>query len=86
VEETRMPQDPAPFPADELRAAAAHDDARSEVDALHAELQSGTPDATRIAGHVERLRGWDSLVAGLERWYLDPRTQLFISDLNSTGL
>ncbi len=82
-----MPQDPAPFPADELRAAAAaHDDARTEVDALHAELQSEQPDPERIAGHVERLRGWDNLVAGLERWYLDPRTQLFISDLNSTGL
>jgi len=86
VEESRMPQDPAPFPADELRAAAAHDDARTEVDALHAELQSEQPDPERIAGHVERLRGWDNLVAGLERWYLDPRTQLFISDLNSTGL
>jgi hypothetical protein len=81
-----MPQDPAPFPADELRAAAAHDDARSEVDALHAELTSGTPDPARIAGHVERLRGWDNLVGHLERWYLDPRTQLFIQDLNATGL
>ena len=48
-----MPQDPAPFPADELRAAAGHDDARNEVDALHAELQSSSPDPKRIEGHVD---------------------------------
>jgi hypothetical protein len=81
-----MPQDPAPFPADELRSAAAHDDARGAVDALHAELQSATPDPAQIEGHVARLRGWSDLVGTLERWYLDPRTQLFMQDLNAAGL
>ena len=86
VKDLRMPQDPAPFPPTNSAPQPTTTTPAVRSTHSHAELSSGTPDPSRIAGHVERLRGWDNLVGRLERWYLDPRTQLFIQDLNSTGL
>jgi len=81
-----MGQSFPPFPADELRAATTDPIAHSDIDALHSELGAQKPSAARIGEHVERLRRWDDLVAPLERWWLDPRTQLFIEDLTAIGL
>jgi hypothetical protein len=32
------------------------------------------------------LNAWDDLVATLERWYMDPRTQAFIAELTAAGI
>ena len=79
--------DPAPLPLDELRSAAAGDpDAHPGIDALQAALAAKSPDAASIEQHVEHLRGVPALLGPLERWWLDPRTQAFIAELNATGL
>lgn len=76
-----------PFPEDELRASApANSEAHQTIDALRNELAREQPDPRQIHAHVERLRGWDDLVATLERWYMDSRTQAFIEELKATGL
>ncbi|MFY9781473.1 MAG: hypothetical protein WAJ85_13300 [Candidatus Baltobacteraceae bacterium] len=81
------PKDPAPLPVDELRAAAAdHPGAHPAIDALHAAVTAENPDAATIQRHVEELRKTPPLVAALERWWLDPRTQAFIAELNAAGL
>jgi hypothetical protein len=79
-----MPDSHPPFPADELRAAAPG--AQSDIDALHAELAADKPDPQRIQAHVVKLQGWDDLVGTLERWWMDPKTQLFVEELNATGI
>jgi len=76
-----------PFPEGELREKApANSEAHATIDALRNELASEQPDARRIEDHVERLRGWDELVATLERWWMDSRTQAFIQELSAAGL
>ncbi len=75
------------FPHDDLRAAAGDEpDAHAAIDALHGELQATPPDAARISRHVEKLRGFPALRAQLESWWLDPRVETFIADLNAAGL
>jgi hypothetical protein len=79
------PKDPAPL--DELRAAAAeHPGTHPGIDALHAAVTAEKPDAAAIQQHVEHLQRTPALVATLERWWMDPRTQAFIAELNATGL
>jgi hypothetical protein len=81
------PKDPAPLPVDELRAAAAeHPSTHPTIDALHAAVTADKPDAATIQRHVEHLRATPALIATLERWWMDPRTQAFIAELNATGL
>jgi hypothetical protein len=76
-----------PFPEDELRAQAkSNKEAHAKIDALRDELSSEKPSAKRIKEHVEHLNAWDDLVATLERWWMDPRTQTFIWDLTEAGL
>jgi len=76
-----------PFPEDELRERApANSEAHATIDALRNELALEKPDPQRIEEHVERLRGWDEMVATLERWWMDSRTQAFIQELTATGL
>ena len=77
---------PAPFPAQELREATADTEAHAAIADLHAELSAHPPDPARIEQHVHRLSGWNALVATVESWYLDPRTQLFIEELTAAGL
>ena len=82
-----MTSDPAPFPAHELHDAAGdHPEAQRAIDALHAEVRAGAPSAARIDEHVAGLRRFSSILAPLEAWYLDPRTQAFIAELNAAGL
>jgi hypothetical protein len=76
-----------PFPEDELRARAkANKEAHAKIDALKGELSRDKPSAKRIQEHVEHLNAWDDLVATLERWWMDPRTQAFIAELNAAGI
>jgi hypothetical protein len=76
-----------PFPEDELREKApTNSEAHATIDALRNELSREKPDARRIEEHVERLRAWDDLVATLERWWMDPRTQAFVQELTAAGL
>jgi hypothetical protein len=86
AEGSSVPNDPAPFPRDDLRAATDNANAHAAIDALHAEIGSPQPDPGRVRDHVATLQLWPSLIAPLERWYLDPRTQTFIADLTSAGL
>jgi hypothetical protein len=79
-----MANEPAPFPLDDLHAAAP--DAAEHIDGLHAELQSGAPDGARIAGHVETLRGHGGIKELFDSWYRDERTQAFIGELSGLGL
>jgi hypothetical protein len=75
------------LPLDDLkRAAGDSPDAHAALDALHGELQAPKPDPTRIAQHAENVRGIDALTGPFERWYLDPRVQTFLADLNAAGL
>jgi hypothetical protein len=75
------------FPRDDLKAAAGNSpESHAAIDALHAELQGASPDPARISGHVEQLRGNAALLGPLERWWLDPRVQGFIGDINAAGL
>jgi hypothetical protein len=76
-----------PFPEDELRASApANSEAHQTIDALRTELTAERPNPQTIRKHVEHLSQWDNLVATLERWYLDSRTQAFIAELTAAGL
>jgi hypothetical protein len=76
-----------PFPEDELRARAkSNKEAQDKIDALRDELSRDKPSAKRIQEHVEHLNAWDDLVATLERWWMDPRTQAFIAELNAAGI
>ncbi len=75
------------FPRDDLKAAAGDaPEAHAAIDALHGELRKKPPNAARISQHVEKLRGFPALWAQLESWWLDPRVEGFIADLNSAGL
>jgi len=74
------------LPLHELHGAAESDAARSDIDALHAELAKERPSAEAIASHVERLRTQPRLVALIANWFDDPRTQTFLADLSSAGL
>jgi L-fuculose-phosphate aldolase len=74
-------------PLEELRAAAGdHPDARQAVEDFHGAFTAATPDSARVAAHAERLRGYDNVAGAFERWWLDPRVQTFLADLNATGI
>ena len=81
-----MPENVPPFPADELRAATSNSEAHAKIDALASELGADKPSAERISEHVQHLLRWADLAGPLERWWYDPRTQLFIEDLSAIGL
>lgn len=79
-----MANEPAPYPIDELHAAAP--EAATHIDALHAELKSDRPDPKAIDDHVETLKSHNGVVSLLEKWYLDEKTQAFVAELNGLGL
>ncbi len=59
---------------------------REALDAFRTEYASDVPDASRLDEHAERVRTVPALVADFERWWLSPRVQAFISEINGTGL
>jgi hypothetical protein len=81
-----MSETPPQLPVDAMRQAAEDAAAHAEIDALHEELSKETPSADKIATHVERIRRQPKLLAIIENWFDDPRTQTFLADLSSAGL
>ena len=82
-----MNDDRPEVPFDALRAMAAdHPEAAQALDAFHAEYHRNTPDRAALEAHADRLRGFPSIVAPFERWWLNPRVQAFVAELNATGL
>ena len=82
-----MENDRPEVPYEELRAAASgHREASDALDAFHAEYHRDEPDRTALEAHAHRLRGIPAIVAPFERWWLHPRVQAFVAELNATGL
>lgn len=74
-------------PLDDLHAAAGDGaDARAALADFHAEYTADVPDPARLGAHAERVRGFDDVAGPFERWWLDPRVQAFVAELNATGL
>lgn len=59
---------------------------RAALDDFHHEYGNATPDRGRLDEHAERVRSAPGLVGDFERWWLSPRVQAFISELNATGI
>jgi len=83
-----MAQEERPdVPLDTLRAAAGDQPAAHEaIAAFHSAYSADNPDPKDLSAQAERVRGFSSLTATFERWWLDPRVQTFLADLNATGL
>lgn len=82
-----MENDRPEVPIDDLRAAAGSQaDAHAALGAFHAEYERDAPDRGRLEDHASRLRAIPDIVGPFERWWLDPRVQAFVSELNATGL
>ncbi|GAC1306563.1 MAG: hypothetical protein NVSMB21_09490 [Vulcanimicrobiaceae bacterium] len=82
-----MSDERVPFPRDDLDAAGGeHDGYRTALDDFHGEYAHERPDGARLREHAERLRGYAAVAAPFERWWLDPRVQAFVAELNATGL
>lgn len=75
-----------PLPYDDLHAATQDDAARAALADFHGEYASESPDAARLHAQAERVRGYEAIAGPFERWWLDPRVQAFVSELNATGL
>ena len=75
-----------PLPYDDLHAAADDDAARAALADFRGEYASAAPDPTRLRAHADRVRGFAVVAGPFERWWLDPRVQAFVSELNATGL
>jgi hypothetical protein len=63
-----------------------HPEAIAAIKAFHAEYTSDAPDPKKLEAHANEVRGFPNLVGPFERWYLNPRVQSFIAELNATGL
>lgn len=76
-----------PLPLGELHDALEEGDGgHAEIDALHGELAKERPSAEVIAATVESLRSLPQLASIIANWWDDPRTQLFLQELNAAGL
>jgi len=75
-----------PLPYDELHAAASDDETRAALADFHGEYSRERPDARQLHAHAERVRGSAALAGPFERWWLHPRVQAFVAELNATGL
>ncbi len=56
---------------------------RAALDDFHAEYGSDRPDPKRLAAHAERVRAVPTLLGPFEAWYLNPRVQSFLAELNT---
>jgi hypothetical protein len=75
------------LPLDDLRSAAGdHPEAHAALENFHGEFSSETPDRARLSEHAESVRGFAAVAGPFERWWLDPRVQAFVAELNATGL
>ncbi|HEV3088869.1 MAG TPA: hypothetical protein VGX96_16780 [Candidatus Elarobacter sp.] len=86
MNESGQPAVPHP-PYDDLRAAAGDDPhAGASVDALHAELNSGTPDPAKVERQANLLRAIPVLEARIANWWDDPNTQRWVKQITDSGL
>lgn len=86
MNESDQPAVPHP-PYDELRAAAGEDaQANASVDALHAELHSGSPDPANVTRQANFLRAIPVLEARIANWFDDPNTQRWVKAITDAGL
>ncbi|MBD5634340.1 MAG: hypothetical protein IAI49_07655 [Candidatus Eremiobacteraeota bacterium] len=75
------------FPNDDFRSAfGEHPQAHAALDDFHREFSSETPSGARLGEHAERVRGFADVAGPFERWWLDPRVQAFVAELNATGI
>jgi hypothetical protein len=82
-----MDNDRPDVPLDDLRAAAGNQpEAHDALGDFHAEFGKEKPDPAQLEAHAARLRGFPDVVGPFERWWLDPRVQAFVAELNATGL
>ncbi len=79
-----MPDERPEFPYD--RFSTTDPEHRAALDAFHREYGNATPDRGQLHEHAERVRAAPGLVGEFERWWLSPRVQAFISELNATGI
>jgi hypothetical protein len=78
---------PPQLPYDELHAALGENAAaRTELEALRAHLNEPVPDAERIRGHVDALRGVHDAEARIANWWDNPETQRWIMTITNAGL
>ncbi len=75
-----------PLPYDELHAAATDDASRAALADFHGEYGSASPNWVTLHSHADRVRSYAAVAGPFERWWLDPRVQAFVSELNATGL
>jgi hypothetical protein len=74
-------------PVEELRAAAGDAPAaHGAIGDFHAEYSADAPDPARLREHAERIGGFAEVAGPFERWWLSPRVQAFVSELNATGI
>jgi hypothetical protein len=82
-----MANDRPDVPLDELRSAAGgHPESDAAIGAFHSEFSSDAPDPEALEQHANRLRALPAIVGPFERWWLNPRVQAFIAELNATGI
>jgi len=75
------------LPLEALRSAAGEDaGSHAALADFHAELTSDKPDRAALESHAGRLRAIPAIVGPFERWWLNPRVQAFIAELNATGI
>jgi len=56
---------------------------RAAIDDFHAEYRSDQPDPQRLAAHAEKVRAVPTFLGPFEAWYLNPRVQSFLAELNT---
>jgi hypothetical protein len=61
-------------------------EARAALDDFHSEFSSSTPDRAKLDEHAARVRAFADVAGPFERWWLDPRVQAFVAELNATGI
>jgi hypothetical protein len=75
------------LPLVDLHAAAGdRPEARAALDDFHSEFSSSVPDRAKLDAHAERVRAFADVAGPFERWWLDPRVQAFVAELNATGI
>jgi hypothetical protein len=75
------------LPLDSLRIAAGDSaESHAALADFHSELTSDQPDSKRLETHASRIRALPNIVGPFERWWLSPRVQAFIAELNATGI
>jgi hypothetical protein len=87
--ETMLPlaRQRAALPREHLHAALPHGhSAHGTIDALHAEMESASPNRDAVERHVAHLRGLPEVEAIIVNWWENPHTQRFFEILGQIGV